>query len=267
MILQSPLNYTGSKSKLIERLIPLFPQDVKKCYDLFCGGGGFFSNVVEQFNSICANDVIVPLVEFYKILQTKPWDELIDELDRLNIPRDSQEKYLDLRKRYNKERNPIDFFLLACSCTNNMIRFNNSGGFNQTWGKRHFNVKIQEKLKAYHDLLYRNEKVVFSCGEFDEVEIEDDSFVYLDPPYFITEGGYNLQWGKKDEERLYDFLTTLDGRGVKFMMSNVGRHNGVMNANMHRLEKYNLTMLPEVEYFKVSRKRVSDTEEFVVCNY
>jgi hypothetical protein len=25
--------------------------------------------------------------------------------------------------------------------------------------------------------------------------------------------------------------------------------------------------LPEVEYFKVSRKRVSDTEEFVVCNY
>jgi len=267
MILKSPLNYTGSKSKLIERLSPLFPENVTRCYDLFCGGGGFFSNVTDMFDSICANDVIVPLIEFYKILQTKPWEELLSEIEESNIPRDSQESYLNLRKRYNEGRSPIDFFLLACSCTNNMIRFNNSGGFNQTWGKRHFNIKVQDKLKAYHDLLYQNDKIRFVCGGFDEVEIEDGGFVYLDPPYFITEGGYNLQWSRRDEERLYDFLEMLDGRGIKFMMSNVRKHNGLMNEKMNRLEKYNLTMLPEVEYFKVSRKRVSDTEEFVVCNY
>ena len=72
--LQSPFNYTGSKSNLVDRLRPMFPSGIKTVCDLFCGGGGFFVNVRDDFPHIIANDIITPLVDFYKWLQTHKWD-------------------------------------------------------------------------------------------------------------------------------------------------------------------------------------------------
>ncbi len=38
--IQSPLNYTGGKYKLLNQLIPLFPKNINTFIDLFGGGGG-----------------------------------------------------------------------------------------------------------------------------------------------------------------------------------------------------------------------------------
>lgn len=37
-MVKSPLNYTGSKFKLLDQLIPLFPSDIKIFADMFTGG-------------------------------------------------------------------------------------------------------------------------------------------------------------------------------------------------------------------------------------
>ena len=37
-LIQSPLNYTGGKYKLLPQLLPHFPQDINLFVDLFCGG-------------------------------------------------------------------------------------------------------------------------------------------------------------------------------------------------------------------------------------
>ena len=62
--LPSPLNYTGSKYRLLSQLLPHFPS-VNVCYDLFCGGGSVSLNV--GYDKVIANDVITPLIRFYRL--------------------------------------------------------------------------------------------------------------------------------------------------------------------------------------------------------
>ena len=37
-MIQSPLNYTGGKYRLLSQILPLFPDDIETFVDLFCGG-------------------------------------------------------------------------------------------------------------------------------------------------------------------------------------------------------------------------------------
>lgn len=268
VILQSPFNYTGSKSNLMNQLYEYFPSDCSICYDLFCGGGGFFMNSLNKFNKIVANDIITPLIELYSWLQNTKWDKVMEALynsDMSSIV--DQETYLSIRSRFNEKRNFLDFFILVCSCTNNMMRFNNKNEFNQTWGRRSFNLNIERKLKAYQNRLYGTHKVKFENKSFYDIKIEDGSFVYLDPPYLISEAGYNMCWSEELENKLYDYLEELNNRKIKFMLSNVMIHKGVTNPYLHRLKFFNITEL-EYNYGAVAKKRLErETIEIIVRNY
>ena len=37
-MIQSPLNYTGGKYRLLSQILPLFPKNIDLFVDLFCGG-------------------------------------------------------------------------------------------------------------------------------------------------------------------------------------------------------------------------------------
>lgn len=264
-IIPSPLNYTGSKFKLVKTLKSHFPSESGSFYDLFTGGGSVFVNC-QSFDKIYANDKIKPLMDFYKYLQQTPWESVLKNIETRNIPKDDQEAYLGLRKRFNEDRDFIDFFILVCSCTNNMMRFNKSLGFNQTFGKRNFNSRTAIKLKSYHDVIYNNEKIVFTNNDFSDVIPEKGSFVYLDPPYMITEAGYNAYWSKELECKFYDYIDMLDESGVKFMISNVSEHKGKVNPYLSRVQKYNIIDL-DFNYNKVSRSGESNSKEIIVINY
>jgi DNA adenine methylase Dam len=264
--ISSPLNYTGSKFKLLPQIRKHLPSNIKELsfYDIFAGGGSVFINM--DAKTIYANDIIAPLIEFYKRLQNTELEALLLQIEFRNIPKDSQEQYLLLREKFNQTGDCIDFFLLVCSCTNNMMRFNKSFKFNQTWGKRHFNPNTRNKLEDYHKRLFGNKKFVFSCKSFVDLEIEDNAFVYLDPPYRLSEAGYNAYWSKELEEKLYDFIDSLNSRGIKFMLSNVAEHKGIKNPQEKRLEKYKISELV-FDYNKVSRSGNSQTKEILVTNY
>jgi len=268
-MLQSPFNYTGSKSKLVDQLTRYFPKNHSElhCYDLFGGGGGFFINTLSEFQGTTVNDIIVPLIQFYKWIQETEWHIVRSVLRNANIPKDDQEVYLNLRERFNSERNFIDFFILVCSCTNNMMRFNKSYGFNQTWGKRNFNPRTEDKLKAYHSEIYKNGSIQFLNQNFTDIEIKPNAFVYLDPPYLITEAGYNAYWSKELELKLYNYIDELDNQGIPFMLSNVIMHKGKENPCISKLSSYNVIEL-NFDYKKVSRnKSKQDSQEVIVTNY
>lgn len=268
-VIKSPFNYTGSKANLINQLHQYLP-NAPVCYDLFCGGGGFFINSLDKFENIYANDIITPLIEFYQWLQITDWNKVTNTLafSTANIPKDNQQAYLDLRTRYNMDKQFIDFFMLVCSCTNNMMRFNKKLEFNQTWGKRNYNKNTEQRLKEYHERLYNNPQIGFLNKDFLEVNIEPNSFVYLDPPYLITEAGYNAYWSKNHETKLYDYIDELNAKNIKFMLSNVMVHKGITNPYKNRLiDKYRVIDL-DFAYNKVARKKDSaETKEIIVVNY
>jgi len=269
MILQSPFNYTGSKSNLIPQLKRYFPSDCSVVYDLFCGGGGFFVNAMDSFPkaTIIANDIIKPLMSFYNWLSKTDFEEIKHTLNDNNIPKDNEELYYKLRDKFNHSQDKIDFFILTCACTNNMMRFNKKLKFNQTYGKRHYNINTEARLKAYHEKIYNNHQLDFVNDNFNKLYIPQDAFVYLDPPYLITEAGYNAYWSKELEEKLYDYIDELNKKHIKFMLSNVTKHKDKINPYLNRIQKYNVIKV-DYDYYKVSRnKHVNNTEEVIVMNY
>lgn len=55
-MIQSPLNYTGGKFKLLPQILPHFPKDIDVFVDLFCGGCNVGINV--KANSVIYNDLM-----------------------------------------------------------------------------------------------------------------------------------------------------------------------------------------------------------------
>lgn len=265
---KSPLNFTGAKDKLMPILLEYFPKDVDVFYDVFAGGLSVTVN--SEYMNVVANDVISPMVEFYKEFQYyTDVDEFIDMVKLHAIPKTDKDEYNRIRDIFNDTQNPFLFFALVSSCTNNMMRFNKKLKFNQSFGKRTINDSTIEKLRDYHRII--NHKCIeFTSMDYVKFLSEHNpteyDFVYLDPPYLITEAGYNAYWSWDREVMLYSMLDMLDSNGVRFVMSNVREHNGKVNPYLDKLNKYKIVDL-DYDYEKVARKKGKGTIEIIVKNF
>lgn len=56
MFIETPFNYTGSKFKLLDQIVPEMDYTKSNFIDLFCGGGSVYTNIVDKFDKIVAND-------------------------------------------------------------------------------------------------------------------------------------------------------------------------------------------------------------------
>jgi DNA adenine methylase Dam len=271
MILKSPTNYAGSKDKLMSQLLKYFPEDVDTFYDVFCGGLSVSIN--SPYQRIIANDIITPLIQFYQSLyfmSINDWsDKEIEIIKSFKIDKTSKEQFLKVREEFNVDGNPYKFFALISSCTNNMMRFNKRFKFNQTFGERTINDNTIQKLNDYCKVM-KNKNFTFTNLSYPELFKQfppnQNDFVYLDPPYLISEAGYNAYWSKELEEGLYKLLDELDSKGVKFMMSNVSKHKGKENPHLDKIKKFNIIEL-DFDYEKVARKKGSDSQEIIVMNF
>ena len=87
--IQSPLNYTGSKFRLLSQLLSLFPTNIRNFVDLFCGGCNVGINMTHISHSISPfvpcekiifNDKSTLLIELLAFLKHTPLDRLECEL-------------------------------------------------------------------------------------------------------------------------------------------------------------------------------------------
>jgi site-specific DNA-adenine methylase len=111
-----------------------------------------------------------------------------------------------------------------------------------------------------------NQNIKLSSKDYFDLKPNKGDVVYLDPPYLITEAGYNAYWSKEHEERLYTYLDELNDVGAYFLLSNVAEHKGVVNPYLDRLDKFNIIEL-DFNYDKVSKKGKSKSKEILVKNF
>ena len=64
-MIQSPLNYTGGKFKLLPQILPHFPKNIDTFVDLFCGGCNVGINV--EANTVIYNDLNEHLLYFRQV--------------------------------------------------------------------------------------------------------------------------------------------------------------------------------------------------------
>lgn len=302
-MIQSPLNYTGGKYKLLPQILPLFPSEIDRFVDLFCGGCNVGINVSAKH--YIYNDSCEPLIELYKTMQNMETEIFIQRINEIimkyglsdvktygydyyrcnsaqGLGAYNKEKYLTLRKDFNniEIRNDeyyIMLYVLIIYSFNNQIRFNRRGEFNLPSGKRDFNKKMYDKLISFLKKLHL-QKAEFVHGDFRKFDIKSlktNDFVYVDPPYLITCASYNEQggWTEIDEYKLLDFLDSLNERGIRFALSNVleskGKTNKILEQWMNDRPNYRMIDLKYTynnsSYHRQNKEKT--TREILVINY
>lgn len=278
--IETPFNYTGSKFKLLSQILPEMDLSKKTFVDVFCGGGSVYTNVVDKYQKVIANDIITDLVGIHKSLVES--DDIINSTKNLCPGKKNPEGYAELRNSYNENPTPDKLWALMLSSTNNMIRFNQKFKYNQTYGDRGFSDATQKKVDNFtkHIREYKD-NLLYLSTQFDKIEIDSDMMIYCDPPYGrikeedgslgkkqISEAGYNAFWLKEDDIKLYNFLINADKVGASFMVSGVLYHDGKTCWMLDKLiaDGFRYKVI-EYNYNKVSRKGDKETREIIITNY
>lgn len=263
-MINTPFNYTGSKFKLLEQLLPNFDYSKKIFIDVFAGGGSVYTNIIEKYEKIIVNDIIEDLINIHKELLFN--NNFIEEVKLLYISKDDKEGFLKLRDSYNKTNTPQKLYALMLSCTNNMMRFNKKLKFNQTFGERSFNKNTELKIKNWKNHLNNyKEKILFKSLHFSKIPINENAYYYLDPPYSNTEAGYNAFWNKEDDDKLYKYCLEINNK-TTFSLSHI--LNDKENKLIDNLNKYGFKIIEfEYDYNKVSRNGKKEIKEILIKNY
>lgn len=303
-MIQSPLNYTGGKYKLLPQILPHFPKDIDVFVDLFCGGCNVGINI--EANAVIYNDLNEHLLYLYNTFKnldkesTFEWIyQIIDEYGLSLVSKNgydyygcesskgvgeyNKERFLKLRDDFNSKQNEdyyyyIMLYVIIVYAFNNQIRFNSKGEFNLPVGKRDFNNKMADKLSAFIDRI-KAQNCVFTCKDFREFDIsilDSNDFVYVDPPYLITCATYNEKdgWNETAEKDLHFFLDDLNSRNIRFALSNVLRSKGKENKILiewlnKNNDKYRVIPL-NYSYSNSNyqtKDKLSVSEEVLIVNY
>ena len=248
---------------------------------MFTGGGNVSANVTAK--QVKANDLnlyVIQILEMFKNWDTNKILKHIDELISLyNLSKENKEGFLKLRQDYNKNPDPIALYTLVCYSFNYQFRFNNNHKYNNPFGanRSYFSDKLREKLIRFTNKL-KQRNISFHTNDFDDFlstqEFKNDDFVYLDPPYLITTGSYNdgnrgfKDWSLKQENKLYEVLNILDSNNVKWALSNVIEHKGLINQSLLDFSK-DFTVHPLNYSYANSSYNTTRTQsiEVLITNY
>lgn len=294
---RSPFFYVGDKFKLLPQLKENFPHNINRFIEPFCGGGSVFLNV--EANEYLLNDIDSYMVRLHKFLisysnnQESFWDELQQNIEKYKlsatyIGRDvpmelrkefvktyfakyNKEAYMQLRLDFNENKNDMMLlYMLLIYGFNRMLRFNRKGDFNLPVGNVDFNQNVVNALNSYFDFV-KDKEIEFYNTDFqdfiNEVDPNEDDFIYLDPPYLITFSEYNKLWNEDSEMRLIHFLDELNENGIRFAVSNVLWHRRRYNGTFNEwAQQYNIVRI-QSNYISYHDNTEKDSYEVLVKNY
>ena len=271
----SPLNYTGSKTRMIPFLKQHFPPTTDTFVDAF--GGGFNVGINSTAKTVIYNDynyLVKNLIESFQVTDTAKYVAYIRrQIKKYDLKKEHADNYLIARNYYNslpaEKRDPKFLFALIMYGFNQQIRFNGDHQFNNPIGQRWFNDKVLEKVISFSRAI-SEKNVTFKNVDYYELldDVGPGYFVYMDPPYRLTTGAYNDGkrgfggWDLNAEQRMFEFAENLDAKNVNFMLSYVEGHRGKVNGELKKWLAVNEFRLIECEQIQgIGRKEV------VIVNY
>ena len=279
VVYESPLNYIGNKTRVIAGIRETLPADIDNFIDAF--GGGFNVGININSESIIYNEYnhfVKELIESFWHYDTFSYIVYMKKtIQRFELKHGDKGSYLKVRDYYNScpenKRDPRLLLIVILYSFQQQIRFNGNHEFNNPVGMRWFNDKIMEKLISFSRRI-KELDVRFFCSDYTDMfqHVNDGhTFIYLDPPYMLTNGSYNdgkrgfKGWDASQEVALFDFLDRLNGEGSRFMLSYVLEHKGKINQNLLNWTKennYHIIELGDILGISGSRRK-----EILVINY
>lgn len=296
------LKWAGGKTQLLEQFGNLYPTQlqegkINKYFELFLGGGAVFFDIIQKYyiKEVFLNDINQDLILAYKIIKNHP-DALIELLSKLqNIYYISdieqrEKKFYQIREEYNLQRINFDYnnfseqsikrvswlIFINKTCFNGLYRTNKKGAFNVPYG-RYKNPKIcdQNNILNISKLLHN---VMLVSGNYEILDkfIDNQSFVYIDPPYrplnktssftSYAKSGFNDQ-NQIELSKYYEHLSE-DYKAI-VMLSNSNPQNTDKNDNFfHDLySQYNINQVYASRMINSNASKRGKVTELVITNY
>ena len=279
-LIKSPLNYTGGKYKLLPQILPYFPNDINTFIDLFAGGCNVGINIKAN-NIICndSNKVVIDLMHNWNRLNSEQALKILEQtINKYNLSKTNEEGFKKIRQYYNDGNKTWNiFYAMLTNAFNYQIRFSKQGNYNMPFGRNRssFNSTLKKNFIKYIDKL-NNINISFINEDFRDVKMDNlnnNDFVYCDPPYLISCASYNEQdgWNKDCEKDLLNLLDSLNNKGIKFALSNVLENKGKSNDILKdRCKKYNTIHLNNTYgncNYHAKDKSSNNTDEVLIINY
>lgn len=230
-----PFNYIGSKSKLLDQILPIInTYNADVMVDLFAGG--FSVGVNAKSETVVYNDVNEHMAKLIRFIYETEYSQLLNmiynKIDEYKLSDTNKDAYYQLKDDFNKTKNTLLFLLLIYYSFNHQIRFNQKGEFNTPFGNKRskFSKTSEVKLELFAKKLKEKHIVVMS-KDFKNIDIENlkqhNTLFFCDPPYLITSGSYNdgnrgvSFWNDKKERELLNYLDHLHKHNIKFVLTNI----------------------------------------------
>jgi adenine-specific DNA-methyltransferase len=275
VLFESPLNYIGSKARMINDIKIHFPKKIEKFIDAF--GGGFNVGINSNHEIIVYNEYnqfVKELIESFNKNDTYQYILFVKRMiKKFNLNPNDSENYIKIREHYNSldisKRDPKLLFTIIMYGFNQQIRFNGQYDFNNPVGMRWFNDKVFEKMVSFCRTI-KEKNIQFENLDYKYLinHINPNSFFYFDPPYRLTTGSYNdgkrgfLGWGIETESCFFQFVDDLNDKRINFMISYVLEHKEKTNNELIKwvnLKKYKIIEVNKIP--GIQRK------EILIINY
>lgn len=268
------LKWVGGKRQLMPSIVEHLPENIKNLNysEPFIGGGAVLFHL--QPKNAIINDFNEELVNVYNIIKNN-LSELIVDLKKHDNNADYFYKIrgLDRTEQFN-DLTPVQrasrIIFLNKTCFNGLYRVNNAGEFNAPFGRyKNPNIVNEPTLKAVNKYLNAN-NIIIRSGDYATIleELDNRSFVYLDPPYHPISESSNFTgyvqggWNIFDQARLRDACNELTERGIKFLLSN---SSSPQIKDLY--ENYNITTVKANRAINSNGADRGEVDEVLIRNY
>ena len=289
------VKWAGGKNSLIPQLTKYYPFELKngtieRYIEPFVGGGAVLIDILQKYEvkEAYAFDINKDLINCYNVIKTNV-ENLIQELDKkekkfLILDNDARQQYFyDIRAEYNSYtlnedidvKRASEFIFLNRTCFNGLYRVNKDGKFNVPCGKYKNPTICDSKNLRNLSKLIKN--VIFEYGDYKKSEqyVNDNTFVYFDPPYrplSVTSGftSYTKEdFNDDNQKELANYFYKLDLKNAKLMLSNSNPKN--VNKDDNFFENiYKGFVINEVSakrMINANAKGRGEISELLITNY
>lgn len=206
--LAPPLKWAGGKRWLLPFLRQIWQiSSTRRLVEPFCGGLAVALGL--RPDRALLNDINPHLINFYRQLQhgTLTAFDIRNEREAYNASRARFNALIRAGAAETPEAARL-FYTLNRTGFNGLCRFNSRGEFNVPFGS-YKTIKPIEDFDTYQDAFH---DWTFTIGDFDQLAIESDDFIYADPPYdveFVSYSKEGFSWA--DQVRLATRLAAHPG--------------------------------------------------------
>jgi DNA adenine methylase len=208
------LRRLGNKTKLLPKLLPLFPENITTFIDMFMGSGAVTFAMVDRAKYIIANDNDEEVFNLF--MTVKEHKEELEEAIRMMPIHDKLFQYWKKQEEYDCVWKATRFLMLS------NFSFQGAGSSMRVDASCNSKYFIIQNVSS---LFQQIQNIQFICDDFRKVVSkvhfvsERDklkAFLYADKPYDGTDNNYAGEWKNEDTQDLFDILVS---SGLRFAVS------------------------------------------------